>query len=174
MENASKALLMAAGVLIGVLILSLAVYLFTTFGATSAELHQLNEENDINEFNIQFTQYEGKTDVTIYDIITVAGLARNNNEYYGYNDDTDSKSQNNFYITVNFVGRENNLQRADKKDRLTELLSEEALTTNADESYHTISGNSATDTTNRLPTYRCETTINTVTGRVYRVNFYQK
>ena len=32
MENASKALLMAAGVLIGVLILSLAVYLFENFG----------------------------------------------------------------------------------------------------------------------------------------------
>ena len=31
MENASKALLMAAGVLIGVMILSIAVYLFYTF-----------------------------------------------------------------------------------------------------------------------------------------------
>ena len=39
MENASKALLMAGGVLIGILILSLAVYLFITFGAESKEIH---------------------------------------------------------------------------------------------------------------------------------------
>ena len=39
MENASKALLMAAGVLMGILIISLAVFLFVTFGATSAESH---------------------------------------------------------------------------------------------------------------------------------------
>ena len=40
MENASKALIMAAGVLIGILILSLAVYLFVSFGNTSRELHK--------------------------------------------------------------------------------------------------------------------------------------
>ena len=40
MENASKALLMAAEVLIGLLILSLAVYLFADFGSTSAEINK--------------------------------------------------------------------------------------------------------------------------------------
>ena len=59
MENASKALMMAAGVLIGLLILSLAVFLFTNFGAASAEAHRQNEENQINQFNAQFTVYEG-------------------------------------------------------------------------------------------------------------------
>ena len=39
MENASKALIMAGGVLIGVLIISLAVYLFVSFGQTSAEIN---------------------------------------------------------------------------------------------------------------------------------------
>ena len=40
MENASKALIMAASVLIGIMILSLAVYLFATFGASSAQMHE--------------------------------------------------------------------------------------------------------------------------------------
>ena len=40
MENASKALLMAGGVLIGLLIIALAVYLFTSFGTTSAEVNR--------------------------------------------------------------------------------------------------------------------------------------
>ena len=39
MENASNALLIAGGVLIGVLILSLAVYLFADFGAKSADIN---------------------------------------------------------------------------------------------------------------------------------------
>ena len=38
MENASKALIMAAGVLIGVLILSLAVFLFLDFCPTSERI----------------------------------------------------------------------------------------------------------------------------------------
>jgi len=84
MENASKALFMAAGVLVGILILSLAVYLFTTFGATSAKIHKQNEENQLNQFNAQFTSYEGKGDNTIYDVITVANLATENNRKYEF------------------------------------------------------------------------------------------
>lgn len=94
MENASKALIMAGGVLIGVLILSLAVYLFADFGSTSAEVTKQNEQKQITEFNSKFTAYEGYKDkdgnwsITIYDIITLAGYAKENNEYYdGINND---------------------------------------------------------------------------------------
>ena len=44
MENASNALIIAGGVLIGVLILSLAVYLFADFGSTSAEINKKTQE----------------------------------------------------------------------------------------------------------------------------------
>lgn len=79
MENASKALLMAAGVLIGILILSLAVYLFISFGGTSAEIHDKVEKDQLAKFNTQFTNYETKDSITIYDIISVANLATENN-----------------------------------------------------------------------------------------------
>ena len=39
MENASKALIMAASVLLGVMIISFAVYLFSTFGSYSNEVY---------------------------------------------------------------------------------------------------------------------------------------
>lgn len=84
MENATKALIMAAGVLMGIVILSLAVYEFTSFGISSKEIHKANEETRLNEFNSQFTKYEGKDDVTIYDVITVANLAKENNSYYEF------------------------------------------------------------------------------------------
>lgn len=87
MENASKALLMAAGVLIGVLILTLMVYLFVDFGTISAQIHSQVSQRQINEFNSKFTSYEsyedeGKSEITIYDVITVANYARENNDYY--------------------------------------------------------------------------------------------
>lgn len=88
MENASKALIMAGGVLIGILIISLAVYLFTDFGSTSAQINAQNSQKQITEFNSKFTSYEGYKDkdgkwkITIYDIITLAGYAKENNQYY--------------------------------------------------------------------------------------------
>lgn len=82
MENASKALLMAAGVLIGVLILSLAVFLFMDFGATSKGIYSEVESNQLTQYNAQYTIYSGRNDITIYDIISLVNLAQENNNYY--------------------------------------------------------------------------------------------
>lgn len=88
MENASKALIMAGGVLIGILILSLAAYLFVDLGSTSAEITAQNARKQITEFNSKFTAYEeykdkeGNWQITIYDIISIAAYAKENNEYY--------------------------------------------------------------------------------------------
>ncbi len=82
MENASKALLMAAGVLIGVLVLSLAVFLFTDFGSKASKIYDRIQENQLTQYNAQYTVYSGREDITIYDIITVANKAKQNNEDY--------------------------------------------------------------------------------------------
>ncbi len=84
MENASKALLMAAGVLMGMMILSLAVYLFANFGGTSSQIHENAETNQLNQFNSQFTSYVGKENVTIHDVISMANLATQNNQNYEF------------------------------------------------------------------------------------------
>lgn len=91
MENASKALLMAAEVLIGVLILSLAVYLYVSFGTTAAEVNEQNTQKQLVQFNTQFTVYQDRNDLTIYDIITATNLAKeSNDDYYGTNSYADS------------------------------------------------------------------------------------
>ena len=82
MENASKALLMAGGVLIGLLIIALAVYLFTSFGTTSAEVNRKNQEQQLVQFNTQYSSYLGRKDLTIYDVVTVANSAHENNLNY--------------------------------------------------------------------------------------------
>ncbi len=107
MENASKALLMAGGVLIGVLIISLAVFLFADFGSTSAEINAQNAQKQITSFNSKFTAYQGYYEgegnskdwkITIYDIVSLAAFAKENNEYYEVN----SSSEDN-YISVNII-----------------------------------------------------------------------
>lgn len=109
MENASKALIMAAEILIGILILSLAVFLFTSFATTSAEIYKQNQENRLNEFNSQFTSYEGKDEVTIYDVITVANLATENNKYYEFDKRLERADGKDNYISVIFTNTKSSL-----------------------------------------------------------------
>lgn len=158
MENASKALMMAASVLIGIMIISLAVYLFTTFGASSKQLHEEIETNRLNEFNTQFTLYENKNDTTIYDIVSVANLAKENNSYY----ELSAPAKENFYVTVKI---NNESVERKNKDELDKLIKEEEMIDVTDKD------NTRYKT---LPTYNCGVTINEVTKRVSEVRFTKK
>ncbi len=107
MENASKALLMAATVLVGVLLLSLGVYLFTVFGNFSADMTKELTQKDIDEFNAQFIKYESYKDETsgewkntcrAQDVVTIANLAKENNSKYDYTTADESKGY--YYVKV--------------------------------------------------------------------------
>lgn len=98
MENASKALLMAAGVLIGLLLLTLAVYLFTTFGANAREIRNEINSAQLTEFNAKFNVYADRKDITIYNIISLANLAKENNEYH--KDDSNYNTDYKIEITL--------------------------------------------------------------------------
>ena len=160
MENASKALLMAAGVLIGILILSLAVYLFATFGATSAEVHRQNDANRINEFNTQFTSYEGKQDITIYDVITVANLATENNINYELKEIQFSSDgvATNYYIQVFFRNR----------------AIERGFETSTPVNYNDLLLQEIDKTSGKLTNFKCKTYVSSITQRVYRIDFSEK
>lgn len=159
MENASKALLMAAGVLIGVLILSLVVYLFLSFGSTSAEIHRQNDENQLSQFNIQFTSYEGKSEITIYDVITIANLAKDNNEYYNLTARNEGKDN---YISVNLEG----IGWIQNKtiSYYNELIASD-ISTLTSENINKEQG------VQDLPQYTCQVEISPTTQRVFKVTF---
>lgn len=117
MENASKALLMAAGVLIGILILSLAVFLFMDFGSTSKGIYGEVESNQLTQYNAQYTVYSGRNDITIYEIVSIINLAKQNNEDYG-----DYTSFENEYKVLVLV---NGTSYTDKdSNKIQELLEE--------------------------------------------------
>ncbi len=152
MENASKALLMAGGVLIGILILTLAVYLFITFGAQSKEIYSKMEEKQLTQYNAQYTIYAGRSDVTIYDIISLANLAYENNENYkNYGNYDDS-----YKVIVSLTGTgELQNRTAEEKQELIE-------------SYNGVNANG--DIANR---FTCESIeyYRTTTGRVSKIVF---
>ena len=170
MENASKALIMAAGVLIGIMVLSIAVYLFATFGTRSAELHRQIDDDRLNQFNTQFTSYESNSEITIYDVISVANLAKQSNENNGF--ETIDTSTNSYYVSVSvktiqggstktYTHIENQSQSWYEEN----LISKEVYIDATDEG-----GNSY----QTLPTYECTVSINQVTGRVNNVEFVIK
>lgn len=82
MENATKALLMSAGVLIGMIILALGVYLYSTIGNYVRTSQEEMNNQSIIKFNTQFYNYtstEEKKEFSFQDIITIANLAYENN-----------------------------------------------------------------------------------------------
>lgn len=152
MENASKALIMAGGVLIGLLIISLAVYLFVDFGRTAADINNQNAEQQIVEFNSKFTKYESYKDndgnwkTTIYDIISLAGYAKENNEYY--NESSDEQ------ISVNIIGIpvKNNIQQlSDYKSIMLQYMYDGSGTT--------------------LRKFSCESISYNTKGKIKSINF---
>ena len=110
MENASRALLMAATVLISVMVISLGTYLFTTFGTYSKNINKNLSAKQTQEFNAQFTKYEGGDPCTVYDIVTVINLAKNSNsQYEEYQDNKRPQySDSNTYIYVN-INKDTNI-----------------------------------------------------------------
>lgn len=114
MENASKALIMACGVLIGVLLLSLAAYLFVDFGSTAAKINEQNAQQRVVEFNSRFTSYENRTGLTIYDVITVLGYAQENNAYY-----VDNLSE--YEIKVRLQGEVGTIENWDEDDKISRI-----------------------------------------------------
>ena len=108
MENASKALMMAAGVLIGMMILSLGVYLYYSLGTYITSNQERMDSNELNKFNTQFIKYINcKSDgtqefeLTIHDVVTVANLAYENNKKYNLTSTTEDYDESTFYVTVN-------------------------------------------------------------------------
>lgn len=82
MENASQALLIAAGILIGVLVLSLIVYLYVTFGAQAQSISEVINQRQLTKYNAQYTVYDGRSDLSVYDVVSIINTAHENNEKY--------------------------------------------------------------------------------------------
>lgn len=80
MENASKALLMAGGILIAILILTLVVRSFTTISIFQKSRLSEEEQEQLVEFNEQYTKYLGQY-VYGTEVITVINKSLDSKDY---------------------------------------------------------------------------------------------
>lgn len=77
MENASKALLIAAEILVGILLLSLMAGLFFVFDNYQQKTQENINAKEVHEFNSRFQAYENK-ELTPQDVLTIFNMI---NEY---------------------------------------------------------------------------------------------
>lgn len=111
MENASKALLIAGGVLLLILVLSFATFLIVKIGAQTSEFYKEMDETEIYEFNQKFFNYEGNK-LNIQDVVSIINLAK----------DTNQRGKVPVTIEVNFNGSHLELENVDTGGMLaTEL-----------------------------------------------------
>ena len=123
MENATKALYIAAGVLMGIMVLSLAVMLFSSLQSYVEEYKSQIEFNELNTFNNRYQKYvDTEENLTIQDIVTVAGMAyEDNSSFSAEPSDWGEISENSLYVGVYLNGK-----RIDQtiKDEIKNLLAE--------------------------------------------------
>lgn len=76
MENASKAILMAATVLVGILLISIFTILYSKTNEIAKRYAKDNQDLMDEQFNVQFEEYLKKDTLTPHDIVTIINLAK--------------------------------------------------------------------------------------------------
>ncbi len=86
MENATKALLMAAGILITIIVLSLAIVMYSRISEYYQQKNRNISEEQLAAFNSEYTAYD-RTDVTGFELVSLINktIDFNQNKVYGAN-----------------------------------------------------------------------------------------
>jgi hypothetical protein len=81
MENASKALLIAAGVLIVILLIAFGMSIFNSTGDTAGQIESATSTQDLQAFNAKFTPYigAGRNGSTIPNLLAVVNATNKAN-----------------------------------------------------------------------------------------------
>ena len=147
MENASKALIMAASVLLGIMIISVGVALFTSFSEFSRNTLEKVEESKISEWNNNYLKYYGNVTViengrekitpilvTAHEIISVANHAKQNNINYELENQA-RYDENNYYVQVKVDGIYNFEKQTESEQN--QFLKDNTLTVDNKVKYYT-------------------------------------
>ena len=116
MENASKALIMAGTMLIGVLLLSLMAYLFSQGSNFNKEYNKTMSDREIQAFNAQFEKYLDKN-MTGDDVVSLLKLAIDHNKKMEYSAGDVIEIE----VKVNKIKPPNSIQKTGKEDRDIEV-----------------------------------------------------
>ena len=106
MENASKALIMVASVMLGIILISFTILIFGIFKNFSIKNAESLEYKENSNFNSQFFKYyeseQNKIILTSHDLISIVNFVKENNLKYDLND----FSQNSYYVKIDVITSE--------------------------------------------------------------------
>lgn len=160
MENASRALMMAAGVLIGVMIISIGVALFTSFSGYGRQITENIDQTKIDEWNTNYLKYENSKEVTIHNIVSLANNAKQNNVKYELENEK-TYNENSYYVQVD-IGKQTNIEKLSEEEK-NELLKANSLVADSE-----VKNN----LTYKVKYYTCaEIKVSLVTKRVIYIRF---
>lgn len=179
MENASKALIMAASILLGVMIIAIGVYLFSSYAQYSSNTYKKIEQAQIDQFNSQFLKYYGSEEITLkkydsdisqtkmvpilctaHDIISLANLAQKNNQYYEIENEGKGSEASN-YIQIKLEKVDDNIEKWTEEKKIDFLKN----------STCSVKINGKVRVKNRYYYINSEPKINSGTKRVYCLEF---
>lgn len=80
MENASKALLIAGEILIGMLVVSIIILMYISYRDFASSYSESLATTEIRKFNTNFTKFEGRTDISIGEIVSLYNFIENYNK----------------------------------------------------------------------------------------------
>ena len=172
MENASRALLIAAGMIMGILVLSLGVYLAVVFSNYSATTQAQLDQRRMTAFNDKYMKYDGRTDLSIQDVITVRNYALENNinETNGSYDKQpgagDYSALIDVYLAPSKVLAE---QERDQDFIVTDENNKDTISLLQAE----INARNAAGSGGDATMYTCEVHLNNTTSRVSKIYFYE-
>lgn len=177
MENASKALLMAGGVLIAVLIIGVLVYSMGTIGEYFTVQQSQEEIEQLTAFNNQYEAYNRKL-LRGTDVISVMNKALNNNKKYteanGYDEEA-YKISIEFEITEKMVYKKETVNKKLQVVKVENITFEAGVAYNQDNFEEKIKNNTDMFTDFKRRIFDCvEIKYNQNTGRVNYMKFKER
>lgn len=157
MENASKALIIAGGILLGIITISLLIYMYNKVGNVVDTISGDTTQEELLEFNKGFEVYNKKI---MYgsEIISVINKAIDNNKI----NEIFSEKNNEYYVDI-IVN--NHFQLSDYTDYESALIAVDSL------SKKTISNNDLKEVIFKESTFRCNNVKYNNYGRICMMEF---
>lgn len=117
MENASKALIMAVSIILGIMIVTFLCFAFGMVKNLNSKNMTQIEETETAKFNEEFFKYyeNGKDiiKVTSHDIISISNFVKENNSKY----DLKEATQNSYYVTIDVYTKSEKIYNFEKSNQ---------------------------------------------------------
>ena len=164
MENASKALIIAGEILIGILVLSLASYMIVLFGNYSRHVNDEISQTQIDSFNVRYTNFSGRANISMQEVVSIINYSKRHNADY------EAEPGDQYYVDVKINNSSVLGDSFDINDYLTDNKNSTYYQCNVEISH--INGDSSTGTVTVKRTFKdTDIVYNDDTKMISSINF---